>query len=598
MMTLQVPFLVTLATSEDDAHPAMQLQVHAESSQGWQSTKLCEYPQEVVLMVNHGNPIHVAKCQLLIHHTKIPTRVDVFVKDHAATPHFRKLGFVVLDPNDSTHFNARELKTITIDATVAYLKLALLGCHKNKFNVFDQVGLVAVTLYGLQAATSPHKKQMDVTLNPLREAASHPPHHPSPPPNQSPAASSMTPRDNAFLDTFYVPHPTQPGTRLSLAQIVESLRIQRGRHVDFEDYVAAKVVKANEDRVVTLGRQLMQLQRQKGEVVRAEKFDAATLLKEEMDTLLGQVASIVDTIATPAIGEIGGGSPKLQRLRLSPTKSKANPPKQLAQDAPTEPEPLEPAMCEKAIPLFSDRLLERAYSQHVTLREPGVVDLVQALRVLPTEAKVLDALLHWLHAGILQLAFHVHILDRVCADPSFVRKVFATTSTVLVATVAKFKPFPQLKHDLPPIVTILINRLGDSSSKLRNKTGVTLLELANKDLMGPRYILDALLAIQRTAGPVHWRMTYGLLRICTSLFGAYECPLDTPDITTMVSFAAAQNGFDHPVTQVCEATTQFVVALYHLLGNGADVHLACLTPLQKTQYKHILADEWHEVLSP
>ena len=56
-----------------------------------------------------------------------------------------------MDPNERSGFQARELKSVYVDSLAVILKLILHKCHLNNFNVFNQIGLVAVNCIGLNA---------------------------------------------------------------------------------------------------------------------------------------------------------------------------------------------------------------------------------------------------------------------------------------------------------------------------------------------------------------------------------------------------------------------------------------------------------------
>ncbi|ETW10519.1 hypothetical protein H310_00803 [Aphanomyces invadans] len=598
---LRIPYLVTTASSEDDMSPALQLQVRdTASSQGWQSAKLCEYPQVLVLMVNHGTPMRIATMQVLVHHTKIPTRIDVSIAETAPSK-LRKLGYVLCDANDASNFNARELKSITINCDVAYLQLTLQQCHRNRFNVYDQVGLVDVALFGPSTHPSPPKPQ----LNPV-----HPPN------NQAPK-SPRSAIDPAALELYFIPHPSHLGTRLSLRQVVEALRIQRAARSDAEDYAGASAIKDMERTVCQCLVQLERLHLQKNDVVRAENYDAATLVNTEIDQVLGRVTAIAaeSTLVGPQQGKpttCTSGSPKKRRDESNPPTSVQATlvSRQRATDAqlatpPTEPEPLESALgmaCADILDLLApldDRALRCAYSQHRSLREPAVAAVVGALQDqlskisgarTPPGVTAAIVLKPWLTAGILQQPYHAFSSGSTFAVAA-ISTLHASLST------STHPPSPEAVHRelLQPLLSILIQRLGDSSARVRNKAGVSMLEIATS--MGVHPVLSSLLTsfqINGTAA-VHWRQLSSLVRTTTALLEMSECSVEPSEIQ-IVDFIHAQRGFGHAMAQVTEAATQFAIALYHNLGEvKADECLACLEAAQRASYKQIVADdEWHQ----
>lgn len=61
---------------------------------------------------------------------------------------FTKLGYLSLDSNERSQFQARELKSVYVDAVTLLLKLVFNKCHVNKFNLYNQVGLIALNCMG------------------------------------------------------------------------------------------------------------------------------------------------------------------------------------------------------------------------------------------------------------------------------------------------------------------------------------------------------------------------------------------------------------------------------------------------------------------
>lgn len=53
-----------------------------------------------------------------------------------------------LDSNERSQFQARELKSVYVDSVTLLLKLVFHKCHVNKFNLYNQVGLIAVNCMG------------------------------------------------------------------------------------------------------------------------------------------------------------------------------------------------------------------------------------------------------------------------------------------------------------------------------------------------------------------------------------------------------------------------------------------------------------------
>jgi centrosomal protein CEP104 len=50
---------------------------------------------------------------------------------------FKRLGYLSLDSNERSGYQARELKSVYIDSMALLFKLVLQKCHLNNFNTFN-----------------------------------------------------------------------------------------------------------------------------------------------------------------------------------------------------------------------------------------------------------------------------------------------------------------------------------------------------------------------------------------------------------------------------------------------------------------------------
>lgn len=153
-MSRKLPFKVIHASGSDEEHPGCELEVHGPLSKGWQSSRFCIYPQEIVLALKET--AKVVKLQVLSHQFNISSKIEVFI----AYPHtnkgtsplngvkFRRLGYVPLSDNESTNFKARELKSINLNADGQFIKLLIHKNYVNKVNLYNQVSIIAINILG------------------------------------------------------------------------------------------------------------------------------------------------------------------------------------------------------------------------------------------------------------------------------------------------------------------------------------------------------------------------------------------------------------------------------------------------------------------
>ena len=149
----KLKFRVVHCQGEDPDYPVSELNVHSPQTKGWQSPRFCSFPQEIGLEFLTGT-VRIQQIQLLSHQSKIATRVEIFmgVGGDYASAKFQRLGYLSLDNNERSGFRARELKSVYIDATGQFLKLSFHKCYINKYNLYNQVGLIAINALGEQLA--------------------------------------------------------------------------------------------------------------------------------------------------------------------------------------------------------------------------------------------------------------------------------------------------------------------------------------------------------------------------------------------------------------------------------------------------------------
>jgi len=133
-------------------YPARELNTHSPHTRGWQSARFCEFPQELGLALTQ--PGRLTQVQLLSHQCKIATKIELYVGNGPsyADANWRRLGYLSLDDNSRSDYQARELKSVYIDAAGSFLKLLVHKCYMNKHNIFNQVGVVAINLLGENVA--------------------------------------------------------------------------------------------------------------------------------------------------------------------------------------------------------------------------------------------------------------------------------------------------------------------------------------------------------------------------------------------------------------------------------------------------------------
>lgn len=153
----KLKYRIIYCSGEDQDYPVTELLDATSNTRGWQSQKFCDYPQEII--VQFPTVVNLKQLQFLSHQSKIASKIELFTflpsGKHAMTSQiplneieFKRLGYLSLDPNERSGFQARELKSVYVDSNAVLLKLIFHKCHLNNFNVFNQIGLIALNCIG------------------------------------------------------------------------------------------------------------------------------------------------------------------------------------------------------------------------------------------------------------------------------------------------------------------------------------------------------------------------------------------------------------------------------------------------------------------
>ncbi|RYG69676.1 hypothetical protein EON64_02155, partial [archaeon] len=231
------------------------------TTKGWQSVRFCTYPQELGFEFLDGET-RVTQIQILSHQSKISSKVEIYVGkgSNYDNAQFKRLGYLSLDSNERSNYQARELKTVFVDCVGSFLKLLVFENHVNKVNMYNQVGIVAISL------------QSDPDDSVGTKAS------------QGNKSSAKAVYQNPYND-LTVDINLDPTTAQKLRQLAEA----KAKAIASEDYGTAKAIKVVEQDLKTMGARLAQLDMAKSEAVMAEDYDLAKDIKEEGDKLRAEI---------------------------------------------------------------------------------------------------------------------------------------------------------------------------------------------------------------------------------------------------------------------------------------------------------------------
>lgn len=267
----RLKYKVVKCTSEDPEYPVSELLAHSAQTKGWQTARFCDFPQEICLQFE--TPVHLRQIQFLSHQSKISTKIELFT---ALPPEgqdlrfdgteFKKLGYLSLDNNERSGFQARELKSVYVDVSAQCLRILFHKCHTNRYNIVNQVGLIALNCLG-------------EALGP--DLAAGPP--PNPVLARGPVKLSQAPSEQAQEAALAASDEMRyDGKTL---ERIRALSTAKQRAVEAEDYEEAKRCKDLLARLRQTGLLLRELEDRKSAAVQNEDYDIAKALKVEIERL-------------------------------------------------------------------------------------------------------------------------------------------------------------------------------------------------------------------------------------------------------------------------------------------------------------------------
>ena len=322
----KIPFLVARVDSEDPDFPAIGLNATHESGvKGWQSARFCEYPVEIGLEFP-GGPAHVEKLQLLSHQSKIATQIEIILGsgEDFTNAVYTRLGALSLNDNIQSNWRARELKSVYINKDCQFMKLRLHKCYVNKYNLYNQVGLIAINIIGgrlaagqLQAGGTNDSGALfagpvgaggragkSKIAPSLARLMAEDPQYADLAANSAAAvaASKAQAREAQQKAAAAIGSGKMDDLAFDLAfdrRTAEKIRLiaaAKAACVAREDFPGAKALKAVEDQMRAIGVQLARMESQKTTAVAREDFDAAAGLRNEIARLREGVEQRLSTI--------------------------------------------------------------------------------------------------------------------------------------------------------------------------------------------------------------------------------------------------------------------------------------------------------------
>lgn len=648
-MPHKIGFVVVSSSGHEDGFSARELMVHAPTASGWRSPRCCQFPQEIVVQMVER--CRVRKLQLLAHQYMIPSKVEFYIS-HCLPEYlgafqaerFRRLGYVSLCDNEKTGCRARELKSVYVDTEGQFLKLVFHQNHTNKYNIYNQVALVAMNIIGDPVGCS-HVSTIASREKMADQSQGQRPEDPALEGGSSGRSDYISPLDDLAFDMYQDPE---------VAQIIRQLDERKRDAVQQERYDYAKKLKQAIADLQKVGERLGRYEVEKRCAVEKEDYDLAKHKKRQMEEYRARVysqlelRSLVDTELVPRPVEL-----PLQPLAQSSISSRLPPPRE---DGATE-NPLElpsshslnvsshscssdqlslPRPAGKAHPKavpYDERPLPAAHKQPRAAEEPERRDLdasgatraaAAAGEPEPLTEKALreaGAAIEVLGEGLVMKAYsktwsfreealralHRQLVDEPVGTPKehlrgllraavfLVRKsirdivipVFQAALGVLKMLVTQFIPRHKLSklettHCVERTLPLLLARTGDSSARLRGVASSFIQEMALcKEVRSLQMVPSYLVQPLKANASAH--LALGQVALLARLLR--DLGTDNTGFTVDNVMKFAVPALEHRVYQVREMAVCVILDLYQ--QHHADV-LVYLPPDDNTSRKNIL----------
>ncbi|XP_018419582.1 PREDICTED: centrosomal protein of 104 kDa, partial [Nanorana parkeri] len=277
-MPHKIGFFVVSSSGHEDAFSAKELMIHAPTVNGWRSPRFCQYPQEIVIQMVER--CRIRKLQLLAHQYMISSKIEFYISESLPeyfTPYqserFRRLGYVALSDNEKTGYKARELKSVYVDAVGQYLKVIFHKNYANRYNLYNQVALIAINIIGdpvdINEENVPSREKIiDHYLGNSFEDSGIDPAYTGRKPD------AISPLDDLAFDMYQDPE---------VAQIIRKLDEKKQEAVRHERYDYAKKLKQAIADLQKVGERLGRYEVEKRCAVEKEDYDLAKQKKQQME---------------------------------------------------------------------------------------------------------------------------------------------------------------------------------------------------------------------------------------------------------------------------------------------------------------------------
>ena len=142
------------STTEDAEHPLLELKKGLKGK-GWQSSKFSQFPQDIY--IKFPQPVFIKRIDIIAHEKYIPSQIKFYSycpKDNEGNnknyhqANYKYVGFIIMDTNERNDYKIRESRKVIINEKSLFFKIKMDKNYTNKYNMFNQVGLMNIDFMG------------------------------------------------------------------------------------------------------------------------------------------------------------------------------------------------------------------------------------------------------------------------------------------------------------------------------------------------------------------------------------------------------------------------------------------------------------------
>ena len=247
----KLPHKLIESTTEDPDHPLREL-LRGLKGSGWFSSRFSQFPQEIY--IQFAQPVNIRQINMVIHEKNIPAQIkfytfcpnsqDELIQNYHKV-NYKYVGFIKMDTNERSNFRARESRKVYINTNALFFKIQLERNYVNRFNIFNQVGLMNLDFFGFNLKLIGNNE-----------------------------------RNNNFIIKHAVQNENNDiNCDRDLEEVcgdeLNELKEKLNYNIKIENYAECKQIKYKLDKVRQYAKQIYDLEKQKKIAVNNEDFDAA-----------------------------------------------------------------------------------------------------------------------------------------------------------------------------------------------------------------------------------------------------------------------------------------------------------------------------------